>query len=118
MQSLPRKTRLLAFPLMFILLFSGLYAQTAAADIVGTNTVMAERAGMERAELLGVLDRSDVRERLIDYGVSPEDAQARVASLTDQEIMDLSQRIDDMPAGASGAVVLLLVVILLILLLR
>ncbi|MCP1673775.1 hypothetical protein J2T57_000874 [Natronocella acetinitrilica] len=118
MQSLLRRTRFLAYPLMFVFLAMGLMAQSASAGIVGTDTVLAEQAQLERAAVLGLLDRDDVRDKLIEYGVSPEEAKERVASLTDQEALELAQRIDDMPAGASGAVVLLLVLILLILLLR
>lgn len=113
-----RKARYLAYPLILAFLAVGFMAQTATAGVVGTDTVLAEQTGMERAAISGFLDREDVQQRLVDYGVSPEEAQQRIASLTQEEMMELGERIDSLPAGASGAVVLLLVLIIVILLVR
>ena len=118
MQSFLRRTRFLAYPLILAFLSVGLLSQTAAAGIVGTDTVLIEQASAERSEIIGFMEREDVERKLVEYGVSPEEAKARVASLTDEEALDLAQRIDDLPAGASSTVALLLVLIIVILLLR
>jgi hypothetical protein len=36
------------------------------------------------------------------WGVNPEEAKARVDSLTDQEIAEIAARIDHLPAGGNG----------------
>lgn len=78
---------------------------TANADIVATHEVVAEQqSGLNRAQLTEQLQREDVREQLVRYGVDPEEAIARVASMTDQEIMELTAGIDQMPAGAGISV--------------
>lgn len=113
-----RAHRVLLYPLIIAFLLSGFASQTAVAGIVGTDTILAEQAGSaERAQLEALLDRQDVQEKLVEYGVSPEEAAERVAALTDEEALDLAQRIDDLPAGGS-TVALLLVIIILLLLLR
>ncbi|MEX0731970.1 MAG: PA2779 family protein [Aquisalimonadaceae bacterium] len=116
MQNLLSRTRLLAVPLIMMFLAVGFVSQTAVAGIVGTQTILTENAAADRAEILSLLDRDEVRDKLVKYGVSAEEAAERVAGLTDAEALELAQRIEQLPAGGS-AVTILLVVILLILLL-
>jgi hypothetical protein len=77
----------------------------ARAEMIGTRqAVSAEQAQPARAELAGKLQA---------YGVAPDLAQARVATLTDAEAVMLMDRIDDAPAGAlSGAGIGAILVIL------
>ncbi|WP_194755495.1 PA2779 family protein [Aliidiomarina indica] len=78
---------------------------TANADIVATHEVVAEQqSGLNRAQLTEQLQREDVREQLVRFGVDPEEAIARVASMTDQEVMELTAGIEQMPAGAGVSV--------------
>ncbi|HDP88445.1 MAG TPA: hypothetical protein ENN42_00555 [Thioalkalivibrio sp.] len=109
--------RAVAFPLIIVFLLGGLVGQTAVAGMVGTDTVLSERAEAdERARLHALLDREDVQEKLVEYGVSPEEAAERVAALTDQEALELAQNIDELPAGGSTTALLLVIIILLLLL--
>ena len=51
-------------------------------------------------------NRSEVQKHLVAWGVNPEEAKARVDSLTDQEIEKITARIDQLPAGGGlGAIV-------------
>lgn len=105
------------FPLVAALLVSGLTSQLAVADIIATETVLAEQAGsVDRDQLQSLLDREDVQAKLIEYGVSVDEAKERVAALTQSELQQLSEHMDDEPAG--GSVTLILLIIVLILLLR
>ncbi len=45
--------------------------------------------------------REDVRNALIELGVSPRDASERVAALTDDELGILEQQMERLPAGGS-----------------
>ncbi|QKT04606.1 PA2779 family protein [Ectothiorhodospiraceae bacterium 2226] len=108
---------MLIFPLVIAFLLTGLASQTAMAGIVGTDTVLSDQAAAgERARLEALLDREEVQEKLVEYGVAPAEAAERVAALTDEEVLEIAQNIDELPAG--GSVTLLLLVIILILLLR
>lgn len=70
----------------------------AQAGIVSTESSIAA----DRDRIATLLDRPDVRAQLEDRGVNPDDAKARVAALTDEEVVQLAGRIDSLPAGSGG----------------
>jgi hypothetical protein len=71
-----------------------------------------------KERIVSLLERSDVHAQLQSLGVNPADVKARVAALTDEEVSQLANRIDSLPAGADGigAVVGALVLIFIVLL--
>jgi hypothetical protein len=60
------------------------------------------------------LSRSEVRSEFVKRGVSPDEVSARIASLTDQELNQLSHQMDQARFG--GDVIGILVVVVLVLL--
>jgi hypothetical protein len=76
----------------------------ARAELVATDRIepVAQQLPSSRAHLASILDRADVRAALQSHGVSPEDARARVAALSDAEVDSLAQKFDSLPAGAGG----------------
>lgn len=111
------RSRKLAYPLAALLCWSATFTGVTWADIVSTETLLSEvRRDNLRSQLDAALQRQDVQAQLAVYGVDPTQAAERVAALNDEEIHQLAENIEDMPAG--GDVVLLLVVIILVLLLR
>jgi hypothetical protein len=88
----------------------------AQAGMLPTTAVVANPA---KERIIGLLERSDVRQQLASLGVSPADAKARVAALNDDEAAQLAARVDSMPAGGDGigavlgAAVLIFLVLLL-----
>lgn len=88
----------------------------AHADIVSTQQIVAEKqSGLDRAQLAEQLQRADVQEQLVRYGVNPVEAIARVNAMTDAEVLQLTAGIDELPAGSSATVILLVLVIWLLL---
>lgn len=83
----------------------------AHAGIVSSEALVA---GTQQERLAGLLERSDVRARLQAYGVSPAQAQERVAALSDAEAAQLASQLDELPAGGDvlGAAVLIFLVLL------
>lgn len=73
----------------------------AQAAIVTTDQLTA---GVERARVQTLLERSDVRAKLESLGVQPADVKARVEALSDQEVAQLAGQIDSLPAGGDGLV--------------
>jgi hypothetical protein len=63
-----------------------------------------------------VLARSEVQAQLKRYGVDPAMASARVAALSDQELMSLAENFDTLPAGGSALGVIGIVFIVLLIL--
>ena len=97
---------------LLIVCMGGLSAPLPAlAGIVSTDTVVA---GTERERLAGMLDRSEVQERLQALGVDPANAKARVAALSDAEAAQLAAQLDELPAG--GDILVAAVLIFLVLL--
>lgn len=83
----------------------------AHAGMVGTDEVLGTvEASDQRAELVAMIERDAVREQLVEYGVDPATAQARIQNMTDAEIAQLHGRIEEMPAGSSSALGVALVV--------
>jgi hypothetical protein len=75
----------------------------AHAAMVSTAEILKQSQGnLDRERLLMILDRSEVRVQLEAWGVSGEEAKARVDNLTDQEIAEIAAQLDQMPAGGSA----------------
>ena len=97
--------------------FVSLYTPMAQAGMISTPDYVEQSAAADaqRQQVQDFLQRDDVRERLSGMGVDPAEAQARVDSLTDQEVADISQRLDTLPAGGDslvGALVFIFLVLL------
>ena len=98
---------------IFVLMISGPF-QAAHAALIGTETVLdGLRAQEARALLNRLLAREDVQAALVAQGIDPQEAQARIDSLSDAEAMDAAAQFDRLPAG-SGALETLIVVAFLV----
>lgn len=81
------------------------FAQTAQAAIITTDQVVAAAAAQQnRAKIEANFARPDVQAELQKMGISPEEAQARVAALTDAETASVAHQIDSLPAGGDGVI--------------
>jgi UPF0716 family protein affecting phage T7 exclusion len=106
--------------LILCLLFTTFAFGRAQAAMVGTETVLNSPTAQQtdRARLNAFLDRPKVRAILEAQGISPEEARARVACLSDNEVRHMAAVMDRLPAGGSavgaliGAAVLLFIVLL------
>ena len=77
--------------------------QAASASIIGTADAMQTADRVERlSSVETVLARADVQSVLVAHGVSVEDAMARVAALSEDELVALEQKFDQLPAGGIG----------------
>jgi hypothetical protein len=82
------------------LISTGQVAQTATQDCIAISTVLA---------------RPEIQAELIRRGVSVDEANQRVAALTDDEARTLSQQLDSLPAGGIdvlGTVLIVFIVLL------
>jgi Family of unknown function (DUF6627) len=102
--------------LMFVI--AGPYQAAVAAMIPTEDVTAAADAVKARETIKSFLARQDVQSNLIVKGINPEEAKARIASLTDAEVMMVSKHIENMPAGgdAFGIVVVTLLVVFIVLL--
>ncbi|MGA7979772.1 MAG: PA2779 family protein [Chromatiaceae bacterium] len=75
----------------------------AQSAMVGTDSVIGKSAAHgQRDRIRTFIDRKDVREQMESIGVSPDEAMARVAALSDQEVANISGKLGQLPAGGDG----------------
>ena len=119
METIRRLGRYLAMPLAVAVCWMSLGTATAHAGLVPTEDVVAEGAtAADRAQVRAYLARQDVRSQLQGLGIHPDEASARVDSLTDAEVQRIAARLDERPAGGDalgtvvGAAVFIFIVLL------
>lgn len=89
--------------------------QSTYAAMVETDMVAPSVQSQSERELINTfLEREDVRQQLQTQGVNVNDAKARVATLTDEEVHKVAGNLDKMPAG--GDVIGILFTIFIVLL--
>ncbi len=92
--------------------------QPVAAAMISTESALTlEQRQSRTAPLQQALARADVQAKLLEHGVDPQAAAARIANLSDAEIASIQQQIDQLPAGGDSllAVIGIVFVVLLIL---
>jgi hypothetical protein len=90
-------------------------AGLAPSRVSGVTTIASPRdADMLMAQR--ALENKIVAQKLLDYGVAPDVAQARLASMSDQDLHTLASASKGLPSGgdATGAIIGVLVVIILV----
>lgn len=101
------------------MLLMSMPVQTVGAAMIGTETVMTlTKAQDVRKNLNEFLNREDVKAIMIGQGISPIEAKARVDSLSDAELMQIADKMDQLPSGgdALGVVVVATLFIFIVLL--
>lgn len=109
--------KLFILKLILLVFTVSVLTPVAKAAVIDTQTILSYHQSKSiQIEFQNILAREDVREQLIALGVNPDDANLRIAALTDQELNLLQQHIKDLPVGANalavlGAVFLVLLVL-------
>ena len=113
-----RTTRWITTLAAACLSFAG-FMQSAQATLVTTEQVAASvgvrSATAERELVNATLARADVAAGLAERGVSVEQARARVAALTDDEVAVVAQTIETAPAGAADVLGVLVTIFIILL---
>ena len=94
-----------AIALLVIVSFSSFstISAPAHAKMINTDEILKQsQHDLSRKSINTFLDRSEVQKYLVAWGVSPNEAKARIDSLTDEEIENIASRIDRLPAGGDG----------------
>lgn len=83
-------------------------AGAARAVMIGTDAAIAPAAQPDaRARVESFIAREDVARQLVELGIEPGEAMARLAALSEQDVERIGAQLEMMPAGegAIGAVV-------------
>jgi hypothetical protein len=95
------------------------FCGVAHAELVGTDEAAASlepaKPDADREKLRAFMERPEVVEKLKSMHISPDEAKARVAALSDKEVHAIAGKVDMLPAGGrlSNNDLLLIVVIIL-----
>ena len=117
MRSIRRKSRAVSVALIVLTLMTVLPYQSAMAALIGTDTVLDAANGVDkRDQIINFLAREDVRAIFVAQGIDQQEALERVNSLTDSEIAEIAQSIEQLPAGgdAIGVIIGILIIVLLV----
>jgi hypothetical protein len=102
--------RTIALTLATALFITSLPLGAARAGLVTTEQLVeAKSAASDRERLAAILMRDDVRAQMEALGVDRDEAIARIASLSDQEVQQIAGQIDELPAGQNFLVGVLVV---------
>jgi hypothetical protein len=114
-----RFARYVCYFVTMTMLLMSLPVQTVQAAMVRTETVLTlSTVNNVRENLNQFLKREDVKAIMTAQGISPIEAKARVDSLSDAEVMQIAEKMDQLPAGGSafgviiGAAVIIFIVLL------
>ena len=90
-----------------------LMAGGVQAEAISSDTVMQTQAAQyNKQQLIDMVSRADVQSKLVSLGVDSNQAIARINGMTDSEIAQLNDEINQAPAGGIvGAVLTVLAVI-------
>lgn len=103
---------------LFLMAGIGLAASSqtpALAGVIGNEQLAMEaELQMKRDEVRTFMARDDVRAAMLDYGVNPADVDARIANMTEAELLRIQHQLDQLPAGGDGGVLGAILVVILI----
>jgi hypothetical protein len=119
MHPIRKKAQPVAILMIILALLLSVPYQAAFAALVETDTLLDMSRGQEARETIKqFMARKDVRSAIVSQGVEPLEADARLNSLSDAEVIQLANQIDQLPAGGDvlGLLVTVLVVVILVLL--
>jgi Flp pilus assembly protein TadB len=109
--------KLLSIYLVLTMVLITLPAQGWAMFIPSQTAGTARQA--DTAAIQKTLESTVVKQRLLDYGLSSEEAMARINKLSDEQVHKFASRLDSLQAGADDgldALAFILVVTLLVIL--
>jgi len=106
--SIPKAIKKLALSVLVIVGVMSLSVPAQAA-MVGTGQIVGVAGGQTLDPVTMQQKRDWIQEQLEEAGISPADSVLRVSSMSDEQVIQVHHRIDEMPAGAGAAGTILLV---------
>ena len=102
MEHFPLANRFVAIFVAVAFSFLTVVVAPVQAAMVGTETILQAvdaDADAARERVLQFIQREDVVDRFEMWGVAADEAQARIDTMTDEEVTRLAAQIDQLPAG-------------------
>ena len=98
--------------ILSLLLLSISFSQVQAAIITNAQVINQTQQINDKEALLQTIKRIDVQQQLLGLGVTTAELESRINQMTQQEIAQLNQQINELPAGgdALGLIVLIFII--------
>jgi hypothetical protein len=113
MEIIRKMSKPTAIFLTFYMLMLACPYQSAWAAIIGTESIInVDRSQSPRDYLNNLLAREDIQAALVSKGIDPREAQARIDSLSDAEVNDIVDKLDQLPAGGGVLETILIIAFL------
>lgn len=97
--------------------FLGSMRGVAEAGVIASHgTAQVDLRGADISKVQSFLEKKIVLQKLTDYGVSPEEAMAKIRSMSDQDLHRLASLTDRAAAGADDGLGILIGIAILIIL--
>jgi len=95
-----------------LLMLAVSFGQAQAAIIANNQVIQQIELASDKAALLQTISRIDVQEQLLNMGVNSADIESRINHMTQEEIAQLNQQFDELPAGGDilGIIVLIFII--------
>lgn len=118
MEIIRKMSKPTAIFLTFYMLMLAFPYQSALAAMIGTESIInVDRNQSPRDYLNNLLAREDIQAALVSQGIDPQEAQARIDGLSDAEVNDIVNKLDQLPAGGFLGELLIVVALVFIILL-
>lgn len=108
---------IIAFMISFTLTEAPVMRAQAAGGLISTQDAVQDfNRSMGEKNLQDFMKRTDVKDKLVSMGLNPDEADRRIAALSDKEIKRLNQDIEkaQVAGDVGGILVLVLLVVLII----
>ena len=120
MKSIRKRISIISLFMATIMLLIAIPYQPLLAAMVPTEaTIYKFKAQDARDHLKTLISGNDIKNALISQGIDPYEAKARVDSLSDSEVIEVADKIEQLPTGGGvfGAVIGAALIVFLVLLL-
>jgi hypothetical protein len=120
MKLIRKKISLISLFMATMMLLIAIPYQPLLAAMVPTEaTIYQVKAQEARNHLKTLISKNDIKKSLLSQGIDPDEAKARVDSLSDSEVIEVADKIEQLPAGRGvfGAIIGAALIVFLVLLL-
>ncbi|MCF8083970.1 MAG: PA2779 family protein [Deltaproteobacteria bacterium] len=113
MQSLLQRKRIVSMMLLITFICVTTGVSPVQGGLIPTSQFLKkEESASQRARLNAFLEREQVQRELEAWGLDRDTARTRANSLTDREVGQLVQKLDQLPAGGDGVVAVTFILVL------
>lgn len=120
MKSIRKRISFISLFMATLMLLIAIPYQPLLAAMVPTEATIYQFKDQDaRDHLKTFISRNDIKTALISQGIDPNEAKARVDSLSDSEVIEVADKIEQLPAGGGpfGAIIGAALIVFLVLLL-